>query len=409
MARRLLIGTCACLLLMTTLNGSVAFAQDQATPPAQESATSETLFSVRPEGGSDGDRFEVELAPGATASLTVLLANAGTIPMELHSFTSDVKTAANGGLTMEQEDTELHAPTTWMQFPSETVALTPGQEVAREFTITVPEGTAPGQYVNAIAVQTVDDYAIEGSSNFRQRVRKVLAVYITVPGDLQGDFTLGQPEVEYRVRGPVILVPLQNTGNVRLRPHGEVTVNDPTGVELMKAPVAMGSVFGGHNTVVEVRMNAMLPPGEYLLSASLVDDESGATSTLDNIAFQMPEPEVEAAANPIAVQSMTVTPNASPIQFADVALEIANGDAIVPSSRLTVSVFRNGELVEDFVLADSLVLNPGITTVQQRYIPITGFESGTYTFAIKLESVDSNSGVATVLLNVDNVATLEVP
>jgi hypothetical protein len=344
-------------------------AQD-ATPPAEEG--SEFQFGARPEGGADGQRFEVEIEPGGTAQLTLLLSNAGEIPLALHSFTSNVRTAVNGGLTMDQEGTELTAPASWMDFPSETVELTPGQEVPRTITITVPEGTAPGRYVNALAVQTVDDYAIEGSRNFRQRVRKVLAVYITVPGEMKGGFTLGDPLVEVRVRGPVIQIPVQNTGNLRLRPYGELTLFDSDSRELITAPVVMGSVFAGHRTLAEVRLEGLLPPGEYRLSVSMRDDESGATASLEKATLVMPEPEEEAAPNPITVESIAVTPNPDPIQFAGIAVDLGNAGEVIPGSKLTMSVFHDGAFVEDFVLADSLALNAGITTVQQRYIPLTG-------------------------------------
>jgi hypothetical protein len=239
-------------------------------------------------------------------------------------------------------------------------------------------------------------------------VRKVLAVYITVPGEMQGEFTLGDPLVEVRARGPVIQVPLLNTGNLRLRPYGEMTLYDTSGDELVKAPVTLGSVFAGHGTLAEVRLEGLLPPGEYLLSVDMQDDESGATASFEKRTLVMPEPEVEAPPNPITIEAITVAANAEPIQFANVSVDLGNAGEVVPGSTLTMSVFKDGQFVEDFVLADSLALNAGITTVQQRYIPLTGFAPGTWTFNLKLESVDPNTGVTTLLLTSENAATLIV-
>lgn len=389
--------------------GMMAQAQDTATPPATTGSTDDVLFSVRPEDGSDGQPFTIELQPGQSSSLTVILGNEGTIPIELLSYTANVLTNPNGGLGIDEENVEHIPPTTWMDFPTQVDQLDPGQEVTRTIDITVPEDTPPGQYVNAIAVQTVDDYAIEGSTNFRQRLRKVSAVYVNVPGDLQTSFAVGQPGVEFSTHGPVIQIPVENTGTTWIRPYGELILSDLTGVELIKAPVVMGSIFVGHSTQLELGMNVLLPPGEYLISMELTDERSGESVSISGVAITMPEAPEEATPNPVTVQTVTVTPNADPPQFATVAVELANRGDIIPGGRLTISVSKDGEFVEDFVLADSVTLNPGITTIEQRYIPITGFESGTYTFSVKLESVDTSSGAAEVVLIQEDVATLEVP
>lgn len=403
----MLLGLLTAMVLPGTTQA--VHAQDEATPSTESGATQEVLFSVRPENGGDGQPFEVELQPGESANLVVVLGNAGNIPVELLSYTANVLTNPNGGMGIDEEDVEHVPPTTWMEFPSQLDPLAPGQEVTRTLSITVPEGTLPGQYVNAIAVQTVDDYAIEGSTNFRQRVRKVSAVYVNVPGELQASFTLRQPEVEFRTRGPVLQIPVENTGNTWIRPYGEMVLSDMTGVELVRAPVVMGTVFAGHSTLMEVRMNVALLAGEYLLTVDLADDRSEATASLTEVTFVMPEPEVEGPPDPVTLQSITVTPNAEPVQFATIAVELANQGDSIGSARLTISVSRGGEFVEDFILANSLVVSPGITTVEQRYIPLTGFESGTYTFSVKLESINPNTGVAEVVMIQEDVATLEVP
>lgn len=367
----------------------------QATPPAE--TEEKVLFGAYPEGKTDGERFEFDLEPGQSTTQVLIMLNAGTVPIQLESYTANVRTAPNGGLTMDQPDVELGTPGNWMDFPIGMMDVQPGQEVRREFTVTAPESATAGQYVNAIAVQTVDSYEIEGNSTFRQRVRKVLAVYITVPGELMAVFEFGQPLVEFRVRGPVLQVPLINTGNVRIRPRGEVLVKDPLGVEMLNSTVEMGSVFAGHSTVAEVRMPTSLPSGEYLLSITLSDEEWGAEASMEDALFTMPEAPEEELLNPIELQSAAISPNADPPQFLTVKIDLANSGDIVQSSNWTLSVMRDGELVEDFPLAASVVINPGITSVEQRYIPIAGFESGTYTFALKVESIDINSGAATVV------------
>jgi hypothetical protein len=350
----------------------------------------------------------VEVAPGASAELTLVLSNPGTFPVELHSYTANVHTAVNGGLTMEPAGSELAAPATWMEFPSETVALEPGQEATRVFTVNIPAETPPGQYPNAVAVETVGDYAVEGSSNFRQRIRKVLPVLITVPGEVEAGFVLGEPIVETSRRWPVLQIPIENTGNIRVRPQGELTVKDPTGVELLKTLVTVGYIYAGDATLIEIIMNPALPPGDYEINLQMADESTGTSHSLSGMALVMPEFGDQELA-PVAFENVTIAPNAEPIQFANVSVDLVNNQDAVRGAALTLSVFKDGQHVEDFVLDDGFTLPPGTTTVEQRYIPMTGFESGTYTFSLVLGAVDPANRVSTTLLTVDDVATLEVP
>jgi hypothetical protein len=86
-------------LILVSAGWTGVSAQDTATPSADEG--SEYQFGARPEGGADGERFEVEIEPGGSAQITPILSIAGAIPLALHSFTSNVRTAVNGGLTMD--------------------------------------------------------------------------------------------------------------------------------------------------------------------------------------------------------------------------------------------------------------------------------------------------------------------
>lgn len=72
-------------------------------------------------------------------------------------------------------------------------------------------------------------------------------------------------------------------------------------------------------------------------------------------------------------------------------------------------VSRDGELVEDYPLNSSLVVQAGATEIQQRYIPLGSWEPGEYTFALTLEAVDPASGQVTVLATHDVEETITVP
>ena len=54
-------------------------------------------------------------------------------------------------------------------------------------------------------------------------------------------------------------------------------------------------------------------------------------------------------------------------------------------------------------------VNQGTTTVSQRYLPLTGWETGSYGLSLKLETVNPGDGAVSVLLQSDNVAPVNVP
>jgi hypothetical protein len=56
-----------------------------------------------------------------------------------------------------------------------------------------------------------------------------------------------------------------------------------------------------------------------------------------------------------------------------------------------------------------MVVPVGDTVVQQRYLPLTGWASGTYTFSATLETVDANTGQATVIATAEASSTVVVP
>jgi hypothetical protein len=71
--------------------------------------------------------------------------------------------------------------TTWLDYPAETLDLDPGRKVERDFTVTIPDDTPPGQYITGIVLQTAEPIAVGESTMLRQNIVKAIAVFITIP------------------------------------------------------------------------------------------------------------------------------------------------------------------------------------------------------------------------------------
>lgn len=394
------------LMFLLSLVPFSAGAQDSASPAAAES---EVVFFAGPAGGQDGARFEVAIEPGSTATLELEVGNHGSQPLSLLTYTADAFTQVNGGIGILEQSTPQHEPTTWMTFPDETFDLEPDASAIKSFTITVPEGTTAGQYVNGLVVRTAESHEIVGSSTLRQIIQKYLAVYITVPGDLQANYVVGEPEFAVVDTLPLLSIPLENTGNIRVAPEGTMVLYGEDNQVLMTVPVLMGSVYAGDSTLIQVAMSEVPPPGSYAVSLEIVDPDSGITASLDQApliidASEVAEPDVI----PVTISEASVTPNGEPAQFADVAVTVQNIAGTVSGATLYLDVTHNGVAVEAFQIAQNTTIESGETSFTTRYIPATGFETGTWSFSLRLEATDP-SGVTSVIATAPDVATIEIP
>jgi hypothetical protein len=400
----------AIVVLAIAMASTRGVAQEHPAPPGD--AAVQVYFG--PQDGPDGGHFQPIIEPGASQQLTVVIGNYGQQELALRTTAGNAYTAVNGGFALSAEDDPLVAPATWLDYPAETITLGPGEAMERTFTVSVPVDAAAGWYLAGIAVQNADPIAM-GDGGLSQVIRKVSGVSILVPGEITPGAALGTPTVTTASNGSTLVIPIENTGNIRLTPIGELSLRDGTGEAVLTAPVAMRPIYAGHATTIEISLPLQVPPGDYVLDLQLTDaDGTGWSGALDAHLVTVPalaEATPDQALVEITAASVVPVPEATsgdPPQYATVTIEVTNRSAPVPSSRLTLVALRDGEIVEEFVLAQSLNLVEPVTTVEQRYIPVNGWEGGTWSFQVELEAVDPNTGVEAVLAMAEIPETIVV-
>jgi len=235
--------------------------------------------------GQSGSYFDVIVAAGATISLQVALTNPGTAATLAHTYSASVFTIVNGGFGATDGTGPRTGATRWVDYPEAIVPLAAGATDTKSFTVTVPTGTPPGQYLSSIVLQSADSSKGAGQVSLDHVLRQAIAISIRVPGSLKPQFSLGA--VGYtRVGGrSVIEVSLSNVGNEHLKPTGTMTVKDANHSIVSEAPVTLGSVYAGMDTTVAVTLNGLLPPGKYTVSLTLTDSSTGAAATITNSSF----------------------------------------------------------------------------------------------------------------------------
>lgn len=399
------------IILMTALAGRIPASAQDGTPPATPTPDPPPAFVIQPPDDADGF-LTIELGSGESGELTVLMGKMrGNDEAAALAYKADVVTLPNGGLGVLNADSVVTGPTTWVEFETERYTWAEGEGIERAFGVSVPEGTLPGEYVTALVIQNAEPVEIPGNAMFDQIVRRALPILITVPGPLEGAAELGDPVLTADGDELVMTVPITNTGNRIVNPSGAITLTDPTsGAVVLAAPVEMGSVYAGHETTIRVVIRDGLTPGDYAVDISLADEARDLQIVQSGLTVAAPDPDAPVVLPPVSIQETAIeaAPSADTIQFLNVSASIGNSGEPLANARLIFHVTRDGELVEDFPLASSLSLPSGSTDVQQRYIPITGWEPGLYAFALTLESVDPSNGVATVIERLELLETVAV-
>ncbi len=352
--------------------------------------------------------FNATIEAGESADLTVLIGNSGDVTQDLRIYTVNVFTGEGGGMAAADYGTPPNQVAGWVGLADEVLTLDPGVGYERVFSVSVPEGTGPGEYIGAVAAEHADAYDVEGVDTIRQKTRFVIPIMITVPGEMNAAFSFGEPTLEVTDDVLLLRIPVNNDGDMHVMPSGELTLRDRDGNTIATAPIAMQTVYARESTTLTFGIPGGLPAAAYQIEGSFNDERTGAFARIGPGVFQA---EVAATPEPdqfrIAAASITAGPSDDSVQFVTVTAGIVNqGDSAV-GMQLSLIAFLDGEEVERFPINQSLSLPTGDTPITARYIPSTGFTTGSWTFELVLETVTPN-GTAVVVARASLEGTIEV-
>ncbi len=378
----------------------------QAVPATPEPESASPKFAIVPAGDHPEGYFkDIEIAPGESINLEVAIVNFGVSAVDLETFRVNGLNGVNGGFVAGDQNEAPLGSASWIDYPTMSLTLAPLEEEKIRFTVSVPEDALPGQYISGLIAKTAEPVAIPGTDILNHNIAYAISVGILVPGELTTSFETGDPYIEKSG----LFVPVQNTGNYLVRPLGEVVLLDADGVTVLTAQVEMGSVYAGLSTSFVINLPSQLATGQYYISLSLSDPESGFSVEVKDIPVQLTESTKGSDSEGVSLVSHEIAPNADEVVFANVDVTLSNGGQQIPASNITLEVMRDGEQVDTFPLATNQVLLSGENQFVTRYIPADMWQSGEYTFSIKVSAVDPNGGQETILLDEELDATIVVP
>jgi hypothetical protein len=124
--------------------------------PALASGPVGEPFGLTPWPSGDGavaPYFTLNVAAGESATVSALISNQGRTTEKLIISRSVGMTAANGGSAFGQAFQPCTGAGCWVTGLPATAALKPGTGERLQFTVSVPRGTAPGQYLAGITAE----------------------------------------------------------------------------------------------------------------------------------------------------------------------------------------------------------------------------------------------------------------
>lgn len=148
--------------------------------PAMADGLPSVPFGLSPYGGS-APYFTLNVAPGHSVTTSALLSNPSNTTEKLIISRSTGVTAGNGGTAFRQAFGRCSGVGCWITDLSPTVTLLPGTGERVQFTVTVPRGTKPGQYLAGVtAEEAAKPKPVKVRANGKANGRVIILDQVTV-------------------------------------------------------------------------------------------------------------------------------------------------------------------------------------------------------------------------------------
>lgn len=202
-----------------------------ARPAAAGSGLNEPVGLIPASGskGNAGSYFVLSVAPGQSVTASAFMSNPGQATKQLKVSRSTGGTAANGGTTFTGAFQHCSGVGCWVTGLPGAVTLPPGTGERLQFRVSVPRGTAPGQYLAGITAEVaaapspakvVSSGKSTGKVTIIEQVTVAVAVAVGPLSALTTRLTI--PGVSATSIGPTLRlnIRLKNTGQTFARGTG---------------------------------------------------------------------------------------------------------------------------------------------------------------------------------------------
>ena len=244
-----------------------------ALPPLAAAATAEPVFGLRAVGNPKRGFFVYDLAPGATRSGGVIVSNTGNRAGTVKLYSADGSTGQTTG-TVYLTDSKPTRAGSWVKLAQSSVRLAPGAIKTVPFTVKVPKGARPGQWVAGIVAETQTAAKTKRSTRkagvqIRIRNQTIIAVQVNVRG------ARGTPRSRSAARRPAVSAASSRCSFISRTPatcsrsrRASVTILR-SGTALQRLPFSMDTFLPQTEIDYPILLEKALAPGKYQTKVSL--------------------------------------------------------------------------------------------------------------------------------------------
>ena len=244
-----------------------------AIAPSAHAAGKTPVFGLRAEGDNTHGYFVYSLAAGDAQTGAVIVSNAGTAKGTVKLFTADATTGPTTGAVYET-DRKPSRTGAWIALSATSVTLAPGQHRRVPFTIHVPTGQKPGQWVGGIVAEASHRVSASKSkqkASVRIRIRDltIVAVQANVPGPPIVSIEIGRVRAGGQRGFQQLYVHLASKGNTLVKPTGKMLVYGAGKKLLQTLPFAMDTFVPQTSIDYPVLLKKALVAGAYRATVTL--------------------------------------------------------------------------------------------------------------------------------------------
>jgi hypothetical protein len=235
--------------------------------PIAAAATHGPVFGLRAVGNPKRGYFIYALASGGTKRGAVIVSNTGTASGTVKLFAADATTGKTSGTVYLTDQKPVRAGA-WIALDATELTLAPGAHKQVGFTVKVPPGVQPGQWVGGVVAETTHQVTGPKSkqkANVQIRIRDltIVAVQVNVPGPPVIAFKVGAVKTGGQRGFQQVITHMQNDGNVLVKPLGTVTILGSGGQKLQTLDFTMDTFLPRTAIEYPVLLKKALAPGSY--------------------------------------------------------------------------------------------------------------------------------------------------
>lgn len=213
-----------------------------AQAPAPPGPDGGITVGIRP--SDEAQAFHVNLVPGERSDRVAVVSNLSAVPVDLLIYPAAASNTAQGGFALAPREEPLRQLGSWTTLQVTSLHMAARSSASVKFRVDVPANTTPGDYAGGIIIQRTDQgrqddsgKALSVKVNVVQRVG--VRIYLRVAGEVEQGLSVGALTWKQSGRGGTYSLPVTNTGNVRLKPSGQVVLN---GFRLPSEVIAMSRI-----------------------------------------------------------------------------------------------------------------------------------------------------------------------